>query len=214
MTKEQFLENYNNPFTGKIETNYKKMSYISWASMYAEVMQSDPEFTFETIEAPDGLPYFSRNDVNIVKTKCTFKGVTKGMFLPVMDSAHNAVKNPDSRDVGDSLMRCFVKNMALFGFGLKLYSKEDISKYMDEPGITKTIKTDVASVKQPTTKSDTFKTVSFSRENAILAITELPNYQDVVVRYKEMTGKDIGNIQFVTTVLLKQLYQEFIIDKK
>lgn len=127
MKKEMFDSMYTLDLTGKVEKDYKGLNYISWANAYKLAMEQDPNFTFEVLEDADGFPLFSKGDCHIVKTAVTMFGETKKMFLPVMDNKKNAVKVPDSRDVTDSIMRCLVKNIALFGIGLSLYVGEDLT---------------------------------------------------------------------------------------
>ena len=127
MKKELFESMYMLDLTGKVEKDYKGLNYISWANAYKLAMEQDPQMTFEVLEDADGFPLFSKGDCHIVKTAVTMFGETKKMFLPVMDNKKNAVKVPDSRDVTDSIMRCLVKNIALFGIGLSLYVGEDLT---------------------------------------------------------------------------------------
>ena len=51
----------------------------------------------------------------------TIEGVSRDMWLAVTDYRHNAVTNPDARDISDSKMRCMVKCLALFGLGIEIY---------------------------------------------------------------------------------------------
>jgi hypothetical protein len=48
------------------------------------------------------------------------------MHLPVMDNRNQAIKNPDSRKISDSMMRCLAKSIACFGIGLYIYAGEDL----------------------------------------------------------------------------------------
>jgi hypothetical protein len=48
------------------------------------------------------------------------------MHLPVMDNRNQAIKNPDSRKISDSMMRCLAKCIACFGIGLYIYAGEDL----------------------------------------------------------------------------------------
>jgi len=48
------------------------------------------------------------------------------MWLPVMDNRNNPIKNPNSRQVSDTTMRCLVKCLALFGLGHYIYAGEDL----------------------------------------------------------------------------------------
>lgn len=127
MKKELFESMYLLDLSGKIEKDYKGLSYLSWANAYKLAVEQDPDFTFEVLEDSDGFPLFSKGGCHIVKTSVTMFGETRKMFLPVMDNKKNAAKNPDSRDVSDSIMRCLVKNIALFGIGLSLYIGEDLT---------------------------------------------------------------------------------------
>ena len=127
MKKEMFDSMYMLDLTGKVEKDYKGLNYISWANAYKLAMEQDPEFKFEVLEDADGFPLFSRGGCHIVKTTVTMFGETKKMFLPVMDNRHNAVAEPNTRQISDSIMRCLVKNIALFGIGLSLYVGEDLT---------------------------------------------------------------------------------------
>ena len=132
MTKEKFQEMYLKDLTGMIETadtGKRKLSYISWANAYKMAMEQDPSMSYEILEDLEGFPLFSRGDCHFVKTTVTMFGVTKKMMLPIMDNRHNSISKPNSRDINDSIMRCLVKNIALFGIGLSLYTGEDLEKY-------------------------------------------------------------------------------------
>ena len=75
-------------------------------------------------------------------TRVTIEGETLEMQLPVMDGANKAMKNksyeyttrfgtktvePASMfDINKTIMRCLVKNLAMFGLGLYIYAKEDM----------------------------------------------------------------------------------------
>jgi hypothetical protein len=134
MTKEKFQEMYLKDLTGMIETvdtGKRKLSYISWANAYKMAMEQDPSMSYEILEDLEGFPLFSRGDCHFVKTTVTMFGVTKKMMLPIMDNRHNSISKPNSRDINDSIMRCLVKNIAMFGIGLSLYTGEDLEKYKE-----------------------------------------------------------------------------------
>lgn len=102
------------------------MSYLSWPWAWKVMMENYP-----TVEY-----FISDNEVLadgsvIVHLAVTItEGETKlrrDMFLPVMTGFKNTAKsNPDSRDVGDAIMRCLVKAFAMFGLGSYLYAGEDL----------------------------------------------------------------------------------------
>ena len=132
MKKELFDEMYSMNINPYIEKDYKGLSYLSWATAYKLAMDKDPTMTYEILEDSDGMMFFSRGDVHIVKTTVTMFGEIKKMILPIMDNKHNAVAKPNSRQVNDNIMRCLVKNIAMFGIGLPLYVGEDLKQFEED----------------------------------------------------------------------------------
>ena len=75
-------------------------------------------------------------------TKVTINGITKEMWLPVMDSKNKAMKKEPYTyttkygektvesatmfEINKTIMRCLVKNLAMFGLGLYIYAGEDL----------------------------------------------------------------------------------------
>jgi hypothetical protein len=79
----------------------------------------------------------------MVFTNVTIDGITHSMWLPVMDGANKAMKNHPYKyatkyngektvdaatmfDINKTMMRCLVKNLAMFGLGLYIYAGEDL----------------------------------------------------------------------------------------
>lgn len=154
MTKT-FGELYRLPIADDVKQNYNKCTYLPWANAYQMAVELDPEFTFvvlpeeivqygeevvETYVVKEFTDKYKKESIEkqvtrtytptyvMCNTEVTFFGVTKKMFLPVMDGKFNAVVNPSTRDIGDARMRCLVKNLALYGLGLHLYKGEDVPK--------------------------------------------------------------------------------------
>lgn len=87
------------------------------------------------------IPYTLTDTGLEVRTEVTIKGDTKEMCLPVYDSNFKAmklepytyetskgskqVKAATFDDVYKSIMRCFAKNLSMFGIGLNYWTKED-----------------------------------------------------------------------------------------
>lgn len=136
---------------GKVE-----LSYLSWAWAWAKVNEVDPEAQYEIkmFTDKDNLlkPYIYDPVLGyMVFTSVTIKGQTKTMWLPVMDGANKAmldhsyqyktkydVKSVEPAtmfDINKTLMRCLVKNIAMFGLGLKLYAGEDLPVAPEEQDI-------------------------------------------------------------------------------
>lgn len=124
------------------------LSYLSWSWAWDEFKQAYPEATYEVIKNPEGLPYFESHAGAMVYTKVTADNLTHEMWLPVMDSKNKAMKAEPYTytvkdwktkqlvektvdafsmfDVNKALMRCLVKNLAMFGLALYIYSGEDL----------------------------------------------------------------------------------------
>lgn len=129
MELQKFKELYNNDIINSVDQDYKGLNYLSWATAYKLAMEQDPNMTYEILEDADGMPFFSRGDIHIVKTRVRMFGEVKTMILPIMDNKHNSVTKPNSRQVNDNIMRCLAKNIAMFGIGLPLYVGEDLIQF-------------------------------------------------------------------------------------
>lgn len=69
------------------------LTYLSWAWAWSEVKKIYPEANYEIVKF-DGLPYVYDDDTGyMVYTRVTIGDITHEMWLPVMDSANNAMKS-------------------------------------------------------------------------------------------------------------------------
>jgi hypothetical protein len=110
-----------------------QFKYLSWAWAWAEFLKIYPSATYEIVKNDNGLPYFSDNSVGgMVYTKVKAGGVTHEMWLPIMDFKNQAKKTFDMMDVNKAVMRCLVKNLAMFGLGLYIYAGEDLPESEEE----------------------------------------------------------------------------------
>jgi hypothetical protein len=116
---------------------------LSWTYAWKEFKKVYPDAVYEIVHW-DGHPYlFDENLGYMVETKITAGGETRSMWLPVMNGANKAMKhlpyqlktasgkaiNVESAtmfDINSSIMRCLVKNIAMFGLGLYIYAGEDL----------------------------------------------------------------------------------------
>lgn len=135
--------NVNDKTEKKKGSSGKELTYLSWAWAYQEFKKRFPEMTYE-IKHWDGKPYlYDENLGYMVETSITANGETNTMWLPVMDSGNNAMKAEEYTfttkggriitvapatmfDINTTIMRCLVKNMAMFGLGLYIYAGEDL----------------------------------------------------------------------------------------
>lgn len=132
-----------NGHTEKKVTGGTTLTYLSWCWAWAEVKKRYPEASYEIVKQANGLPYvYDPNTGYMVYTKVTIEGITHEMWLPVMDGANKAMKaevyeyptkngnksvQPATMtDINKAIMRCLVKNLAMFGLGLYIYAGEDL----------------------------------------------------------------------------------------
>lgn len=116
---------------GKVEKK-GNLSYLSWAYAWAEVIKVDPTANYEVERFDNDFPYLKSEEGYIVWTNVTIGGVTRKMWLPVMDARNKALKQADMFDINKTIMRCLVKNIAMFGLGISVYIGEDTQSIVDE----------------------------------------------------------------------------------
>ena len=122
------------------------LTYLSWPWAIGIVKKNFPDVTYE-VRHWDGKPYYYDETLGyMVETSVTIKGETNTMWLPVMDSKNKAMKSQPYTyfvyikgqmveksvdaatmfDINTAIMRCLVKNLAMFGLGLYIYAGEDL----------------------------------------------------------------------------------------
>ena len=127
----------------------ESLTYLSWANAWSEFKSAYPSATYRILKNEDGLPYFSDPNLGImVFTEVTVYDVTHQMWLPVMESKNKAMKlepytysvwnnfkkafeektvqGASMFDINKTLMRCLVKNLAMFGLGLYIFQGDDL----------------------------------------------------------------------------------------
>ena len=145
-TTFEILNSINvNSMTEKKQTGGTTLTYLSWASAWAVAKANFPDIEYEIERNPEtGLPYwYDPLTGYMVFTKITIKNQTHEMWLPVLDGANRAMKAEpyevkmkyktvvvaaaSMADINRSIMRCLVKNLAIFGLGLYIYYQgEDV----------------------------------------------------------------------------------------
>lgn len=145
--ESNFFDILNNINVNEHTESKNGLTYLSWAWAITEVSKKFPDMVYEVCKFDNGhgvmLPYmYDENTGYMCMTKVTIGGITKEMWLPVMDNNNNAMKNipytiqtkyksvdvkPATMfDVNKTIMRCLTKNLAMFGLGLYIYSGEDL----------------------------------------------------------------------------------------
>ena len=115
----------------------KDLTYLSWAWAWSEVKKACPDATYKIgeTEYDDALGFMCHTTV-------TIEGETLEMWLPVMDGANKSmlkrsytystrfgdktVESATTFDINKTMMRCLVKNLAMFGMGIYIYAGEDL----------------------------------------------------------------------------------------
>lgn len=140
------MEHFNKLFQLDVNGHVEKkngLSYLTWAWAWAEVKKIYPDASYEIKRFENGLPYvYDPNTGYMVFTEVTIEGLTHEMWLPVMDGANKAMKSEGYTyttkygekdvepatmfDINKTIMRCLVKNLAMFGLGLYIYAGEDL----------------------------------------------------------------------------------------
>ena len=193
----------------------KELTYLSWAWAWDEFKQVFPEATYEIKKNPAGLPYFFDPQTGyMVYTTITAGGMTYEMWLPVMDSKNKAMKAEPYQyktkyetktvdtatmfDVNKTIMRCLVKNMAMFGLGLYIYAGEDLPDDVDaddKPKASKATKKDEPKPTVETTQTPTQPTAKTTEELAKeLDLPELPTDRQELYDCLTAIGTDLNKV--------------------
>ncbi len=138
-----FIELNNIDCSTKIELK-NGLSYLSWAWAWGELKKKHPNATYVIKKfGENNLPFvYDEKTGYMVFTEMTIENITHEMWLPVMDGANKAMKQQayeyktkygvktceaaDMFDINKTIMRCLVKNIAMFGLGLYIYAGEDL----------------------------------------------------------------------------------------
>ena len=146
--REKFQELYSLNVNEYVEKK-QGLSYLSWAYAWGEFKKIYPDATYEVKKDEHSRCYFGDEQIGyMVYTSVTAGGLTYEMWLPVMDNNNKAIKlnayTYSTRggeksveavsmfDINKAVMRCLVKNLAMFGLGLYIYAGEDLPEDIKE----------------------------------------------------------------------------------
>ena len=150
----------------------ESLTYLSWANAWSEFKSAYPSATYRILKNENGLPYFSDPNLGImVFTEVTVDEVTHQMWLPVMDGKNKAMKlqpytysvwdnykksyvdktvqAASMFDINKTLMRCLVKNLAMFGLGLYIFQGDDLPEKSADDTTSSAPQQTVRPVQQP-----------------------------------------------------------------
>lgn len=109
------------------------LSYLSWATAWAECKKLFPDMTRTVYESETGMNYFSDGATAWVKVGVTINGLEYIDYLPVMNHMNKSIPlaSLTSFDVNKTIQRSTVKALALHGLALNIYAKEDFPEATD-----------------------------------------------------------------------------------
>tara|TARA_R110000796_G_scaffold901_5_gene3429 strand:- start:2963 stop:3604 length:642 start_codon:yes stop_codon:yes gene_type:complete len=145
--KQTTFEKLSSINVNKFVEKKNGLTYLSWAYAWSETKKNCPSATYaigET-EYDDATGFMCHTEV-------TIDGETLEMWLPVMDGANKSMKKVEytyttrygekqvapatSFDVNKTIMRCLVKNLAMFGLGIYIYAGDDLPNAQEEAAPT------------------------------------------------------------------------------
>lgn len=121
------------------------LTYLSWAWAWSVTKKECPDASYKILptEYDDDLGFMCHSEV-------TIEGQTLEMWLPVMDGKNKSMKKKPysyptkygdkqvdaatTFDINKTMMRCLVKNLAMFGLGIYIYAGEDLPE--SEPKVS------------------------------------------------------------------------------
>lgn len=166
MAEEKVKNYFEELYAVNVNDNIEKkngLTYLSWAWALAETLKRYPNMQYEIMRFENNQPYvFDEKTGYMVFTKVTIDGITREMWLPVMDNSNKAMldrpynykvrsygkevektcEKATMFDINKTIMRCLTKNLAMFGLGLYIYAGDDLpeeeaKKMIDEEQMKK-----------------------------------------------------------------------------
>lgn len=160
MSDNYFLDLYNVNVNDKTKEK-NGLTYLSWASAWAEVKKAHPDASFKYHEQvisydENGNPWLTRywfddGKTAWVKVSVTINNITHTEILPIMDFKNKPIlaENVTSMDANKALKRCLTKCCGLHGIGLYIYRGEDLPEETKE---SNALQTDVMELIQKKSK--------------------------------------------------------------
>ena len=195
----------------KRSSGSKELSYLSWAWAWSIFKKNCPDATYSIKKFQNAknelVPYMYDVETGyMVNTEITAEGITYEMWLPVMNTSNKAMKAQPYEytvksygktetktveaatmfDVNKTIMRCLVKNMAMFGLGLYIYAGEDLPDNEEQKEQPKQkaktkepeIDADLDLINELKTKKDMPNLVKFYNDNKVNAKNQMKFTQE------------------------------------
>lgn len=217
--EEQVAEKFNQLTTLNLNDKAESkngLSYVSWANAWKAFKEVYPTATYKVINnSQTNLPYFIDPALGIlVFTEVTADGLTYSMWLPVMNDANKAMRTESYTyqvwdkvnrkyvekkveaatmfDINKTLMRCLVKNLAMYGLALYIYAGEDM------PEETEPVDSSTEEIRQNVVPVKTRKRKTNDRYDGIKqAINAANNTQELTALYRQHENEVKTNPQIL-----------------
>jgi hypothetical protein len=165
------------------------LTYLSWAWAWSETKKTCPDATYKI-----GQTDYDEVLGFMCHTEVTIEGETLEMWLPVMDGANKSMRKipynyttrygektceaATSFDINKTIMRCLVKNLAMFGMGIYIYAGEDLPETetapVTQPSAINLKKEDVAELPQLVKDTDNWiNVVKYVKANKELGMEKI-----------------------------------------
>ena len=185
------------------------LTYLSWAWAWSETKRACPDATYKILETEydEALGFMCHTNV-------TIDGETLEMWLPVMDGKNKSMKKQPytyttrfgdkmveaatTFDINKTIMRCLVKNLAMFGLGIYIYAGEDLpesesaSASTPAPKVATAPASEMIELKKGTDNWD--KVVKYVTSNASLGIEEIGKQLNRKYKISPALKKEIANL--------------------
>ena len=160
------------------------LTYLSWAYAWSETKKNCPSatYTIGETEYDDATGFMCHTEV-------TIDGETLGMWLPVMDGANKSMRKvgytyttrygekqvapATTFDINKTIMRCLVKNLAMFGLGIYIYAGDDLPNAQEEVAPTVKAKSGTGKDALQLNTSNWNNVAKFVAENKQLGLKKL-----------------------------------------
>jgi hypothetical protein len=199
------------------------LTYLSWAWAWSETKKACPDATYRIgdVDYDEVLGFMCHTTV-------TIEGETLEMWLPVMDGANKSmlkksytykgnaweggrkvvvdktVEAATTFDINKTIMRCLVKNLAMFGMGIYIYAGEDLPETPAETTpVSAPKRADVPATTTPATpvleelKKDTEnwkKVVKYVTDNKALGIEKIGKQLNRKYKMTPAVKKEIAKL--------------------
>ena len=160
------------------------LTYLSWAWAWSATKKECPDATYKILptDYDEALGFMCHTEV-------TIEGETLGMWLPVMDGANKSMlktsytytsrygdKTVDAAttfDINKTLMRCLVKNLAMFGLGIYIYAGEDVPEVETSAPVPAKAKVSTGLIDLAVDDENWSGVIKYAKDNKDLGISKI-----------------------------------------